>query len=73
MAKSKNITAEEHEQVHALGYIIREHWISPGEGWEFMPTHLGGRALASRKSQRAAYNFIMRREIAKGVSNVSEM
>lgn len=64
MAKSKNITAEEHGRVHALGYTIREHWISPGEGWEFMPAHLGGKTLAIRKSQRAAYNFIVRREAA---------
>lgn len=58
-------TQEELDFIFEHGFTIRSQWISPMERVEFRVSRLGvEKVLAYRKSERAAYNFIVR-EVAR--------
>ncbi len=56
---SKRIDADEHKWLWEAGYIIREYWIGPLEGSEYVLCRMGESdldAIVTRKSERACYN-----------------
>ena len=60
MTRERNLTIEELDNLYAMRMTVREHWISPDEGYEYKSAFMGGKTLAIKKSPRAAYNFCVR-------------
>ncbi len=59
MSHSRNLNQDEYDFLLAKRLVIREHWISPEEGWEFALLPMGAdhrHTICIRKSARAAYN-----------------
>lgn len=58
---NKRLTDKELTYINSLGYTIRSKYIGPVEGIEYRVAKIGEeKILVYRKSERAAYNFILK-------------